>query len=124
MAMACGCSKSLVSKQNQSLQHEATAIVSLNKQIEEFNEDRKLTPNMGIFPIDSRVSRIEHDPKSKQITTFDKDNTPFIILRKEPDGRFKGVIEQKYHDLVGSGPDRSHSWGHVIAEFYLEKGMF
>ena len=99
-----------------------TAIDSLNKQIVEFNANRN--GNMRITPIVKRVSRVEHDRKLDQVTALDQDGTPFIILKKEPDGRFKGILEQPYHQLAFSGPDGSHSWGHVLAEFYLEKGLF
>ena len=97
---------------------------SLNKQIEKFNADRKLTPTMSIHPIDRRVSRVEYDRRLDQVTTFDQDDKPFIVLKREPDGRFKGVLEQPYHELAFSGPDGSHSWGHVLAEFYTGKGLF
>lgn len=95
---------------------------SLNRQIEEFNAQRD--GNMGISPIDKRVSRVVYESESEQVRTFDQEGKPFIILKKEPDGRFKGVLEQPYHQLAFSGPDDSHSWGHVLVEFYLEKGKF
>jgi hypothetical protein len=77
---------------------------------------------MGVTPIDKRVSRVEFDAKLDQVTAFDQDDKSFFVLNREPHGRFKGVIKQPYHQLVGSGPDGSHSWGHMLAEFYLEKG--
>jgi hypothetical protein len=98
------------------------AIDSLNKQIEDFNATRD--GNMGITPIDKRVSRVVHDPELDQVTTFDQEDKPFIVLKREPDGRFKGILEQPYHELAFSGPDGSHSWGNILAEFYLEKEMF
>ncbi len=102
---------------------ESVAIDSLNEQIEKFNaEDRP--GNMGVSPIDQRAARIEHDPKLDQLTCFDKDDKPLLVLNREPDGRFKGTLEVEYHELVGSGPDGSHSWGHIVAEFYVEKGVF
>lgn len=99
-----------------------TAVDSLNNQIEEFNANRR--PFWGISPIDKRVSRVDHDAKLGQVATFDQDGKPFLVLKREPDGRYKAVLEQPYHQLAGSGPDGSHSWGHVLAEFYLEKEMF
>jgi hypothetical protein len=102
---------------------ESDAITALNKQIEKFNAER--TPStMGISPIDQRVSRVRHDPKLDQVTSFSKDGKEFLVLKREPDGRFKGVLEVSYHQLVGSGPDGSHSWGHFLVEFYLKKEMF
>ena len=79
---------------------------------------------MGITPIDKRVSRVEYDSKLDQVLTFDKDGKSFLVLKREADGRFKGVVETPYHQAAFSGPDGSHSWGHVLAEFYLEKEMF
>ncbi len=102
---------------------ESDAITSLNRQIEKFNAERK-PGTMGISPIDQRVSRVRHDPKLDQVTCFSKHGKVFLVLKREPDGRFKGVLEVPYHQLVGTGPDGSHSWGHVLAEFYLQKGIF
>ena len=102
---------------------ESDAIVALNKQIEKFNAER-IPSTMGISPIDQRVSRVRHDPKLDQVTSFSKSGKVFLVLKREPDGRFKGILEVPYHQLVGSEPDGSHSWGHVLAEFYLEKGIF
>jgi len=98
---------------------ESAAIVSLNEQIEQFNAERP-PGNTGISPIDRRVLRIEREPTLDQLACFDKDGKPFLILKREPDGRFEGTLEVEFHELPGSGPDGSHSWGHVLAEFYLE----
>lgn len=100
----------------------STAADSLNQQIAKFNANRDGT--MGISPIEKRVSRVDYSAESDQVTTFDQHGNPFIVLKKGPDGRFKGVLEQPYHRLATSGPDGSHSWGHVLVEFFLEKGMF
>ena len=118
----CSCTKDSLSNKPKKLQDEKAAVESLNKQIEEFNANRM--PNMGVTPIDKRVSQVVYDPKRDQVTTFDKDGKRFLILKKQSDGKFKGILEQPYHQLVGSGPGGSHSWGHVLAEFYLKKGMF
>lgn len=99
----------------------ATAAGSLNQQIEEFNENR--IPTMGIAPIRRRVARVEHRPKRRQVVAFDEEGKPFLVLKQRPDGRFRGVLEQAYHQLVGAGADGSHPWGHVLARFRLEKGM-
>lgn len=121
VALLAGCAQ----PPEQTQQANRAAVGSLNRQIEKFNANRGIpNPNMGISPIAKRVSRVEYDPKSGQVTTFDQDSKPFIVLKREPDGRFKGVLEQPYHQLVESGPDGSHSWGHVSAEFFLEKGLF
>jgi hypothetical protein len=98
------------------------AVDSLNKQIDEFNASRM--PNMGVTPIDKRVSRVEFNPNSNSVTAFHQDNTTFLILKRETDGSFKGILKQPYHQLVGSGPDGSHSWGHILAEFHIKKGLF
>lgn len=102
---------------------ESGAITALNKQIEKFNAER--TPSaMGISPIDQRVAHVRYNPKLDQVTSFTESGRVFIVLKREPDGRFKGMLEVSYHQLVGSEPDGSHTWGHVLAEFYLEKEMF
>ncbi len=99
---------------------EYDAVAALNRQIETFNAE--CTPStMGVSPILRRVSKVRRDDKLDQIISYSEDGEVFLILKREPDGRFKGVLEAPYHELVGSGPDGSHSWGHVLAEFYLEK---
>lgn len=118
VALLSGCAQPSSAPQ----QTDRIAVDSLNKQIADFNATRD--GNMGITPIDKRVSRVVHDPELDQVTTFDQDDKPFIVLKREPDGRFKGILEQPYHQLAFSGPDGSHSWGHILAEFYLEKEMF
>jgi ABC-type transporter lipoprotein component MlaA len=118
VALLSGCAQ----PSSQPRQSYRDAVDSLNKQIEDFNATRD--GNMGITPIDKRVSRVVHNPQLNQVATFDQNDKPFIILNREPDGRFKGILEQPYHQLAFSGPDGSHSWGHILAEFYLEKGMF
>lgn len=121
VALLSGCTQSL----EKNHQFGQIAVASLNKQIEDFNANRMIpNPNMGISSIERRVSRVEYDSKLNQLNTFDQDGKPFMVLKREPDGGFKGVLEQPYHQLVGSGPDGSHSWGKVMAEFHLEKGMF
>jgi len=115
-----GCSRPLET----SRQLGQAAVASLNKQIEEFNANRMPNSNMGVSPIERRVSRVEYDTKLNQLNTFDQDGKPFMVLKQESDGGFKGVLEQPYHQLVGSGPDGSHSWGKVMAEFHLEKDKF
>jgi hypothetical protein len=95
------------------------AIKSLNQQIEAFNVQRM--PDMGVSQIEQRVTRVVYDRTGQEVQCFDGKDKLFLILKKQSDGRFKGIIEQPYHQLVGSGPDGSHSWGHILAEFYLEK---
>lgn len=109
-------------KEKRKREEEKAAVDSLNKQIEKFNANRM--PNMGVTPIDKRVSRVEYDSKLGQIATFDQDGKPFFVLKRETDGRFKGTVKTPYHQAAFSGPGGSHSWGHVLAEFYLKKGMF
>jgi len=46
------------------------------------------------------VSRIEYDPKLDKVTSFDQDDKAFVVLKREPDGRFKGVVEVPYHQLA------------------------
>jgi hypothetical protein len=101
---------------------ETVAIASLNKQIDDFNANRM--PNMGVKPVDQRVSKVKYDPKLDQVLSFDRNEKEFLVLKRETDGRFKGVIEVPFHQLAGAEPDGSRSWGHVIAEFHLEKGTF
>ena len=117
-----GCSTDPESNRSGGTSDNSAALASLNRQIEDFNANRG--PNMGVRPFEQRVSRIEYDPKLDQVTSFDQNDKTFLVLKREPDGRLKGIVEVPYHELVGSGPDGSHSWGHVMAEFYLEKGMF
>jgi len=121
IALSIGCSRETNMPSPDPLPQSA-AVDSLNEQIEKFNEDRP--GNMGVSPIDSRVARIEYDAKLDQLACFDKDGEQFLVLKREPDGRYKGTIEVEFHELVGTGPDDSHSWGTVTAEFYLEEGVF
>ncbi len=100
----------------------AAAVSSLNKQIEEFNTDRP--PPMGITPISQRVSRVEHHGANDEILCFDQTGNVFLVMKREADGRFKGIVETPYHEAAFSGPGESHSWGYVLAEFYLEKELF
>jgi hypothetical protein len=102
---------------------ESDAIKSLNLQIEKFNADRQ-PRTLGISPIDQLVSRVRYDPKLNQVISFSKDGKVFLVLKREPSGQYKGILEVHYHELVDSGQDGSHSWGHILAEFYLEKEMF
>jgi len=95
------------------------AIRELNRQIESFNSIRP--QNMGVSPIDQRISRVEHNPEKREIRCFDKNGNLFLVLRKQPNGRFKGTLKIEYHELVK--PD-GHSWGHVLAHFYLGKEPF
>ncbi len=94
------------------------AVASLNRQIEKLNAQR--IPQMGVSPIDQRVSRVKYDPRHDQVTSFDQAGKAFLVLKRQPDGRFKGVIEVPFHELRDSGSSR---WGHIFAEFYLEKEM-
>lgn len=110
-------------EQSAAKRKESDAIRALNKQIENFNAER--TPSaMGISPIDQRVAKVIYNPKLDQVTSFTGSGKVFLVLNRELDGKFKGILEVPYHQLVGSEPDGSHSWGHVLAEFYLEKEMF
>lgn len=122
MGFILGCRQSSAEKDAKPVPATTDAVASLNKQIDEFNASRM--PNMGVTPIDKRVSRVEFDPKSDEVTAFDQDDTTFLVLKMESSGRFKGILKQPYHQLVGSGPDGSHSWGHILAEFYLKKDSF
>jgi len=98
------------------------AVDSLNEQIEQFNAMHQ--SDWGVSPIDQRVSRVELDASLGQVVTFDRKGKRFLVLKRQPDGRYKAVLEQPYHQLVGSGPDGDHSWGHILVEFFLEKGLF
>ncbi len=79
---------------------------------------------MGITPIAQHVQRVEHDEKLDQVVCFDENGKKFLVLKREPDGMFKGILEVKYHEAAFSGPGGSHSRGHILVEFYLKKGMF
>lgn len=94
--------------------HTLPAIRSLNQQIESFNANRQ--PDMGISPIEQRVARIKVDSEAGQIQCFDKKGHVLLTLQKQEDGRFKGILKVKYHELA---KPEGHSWGHVHAEFYL-----
>ncbi len=100
----------------------SAAVDALNRQIEAFNATR--STNAGVVPIHQRVSRVERDSALNQLAAFDQNGRIFLMLKQLPDGRFKGVLEQEYHEAAGSGPDGSHSWGSVMAEFFLDKGTF
>ena len=95
-----------------------SAVESLNRQIERFNAERQ--PNRGVTPIHRRVSRIEYDPKRDQVIAYDAEGKSLVVLQRQPNDRWKGIITQPYHELAGSGPDGSHSWGQVEGEFYLD----
>ena len=98
----------------QSRQLGQDAIASLNQQIQEFNANKR----SGTFPIDQRVSQIAFDRKKDQATCSDSDGKSFLVLNRQQDGRFKGILKVEYHLLGGS------SSGHILAEFYLKKEMF
>ncbi len=102
---------------------ESAAITSLDTQIEKFNADT-IDSEMGIVPIRQRVEHIAHDSALDQVMCSDNDGVTFLVLKRETDGRFKGTMEVEFHQPACSGPDGGHSWGHVVAEFYLEKTTF
>jgi len=120
--LLAGCSSSPDAAKPSCPSAESAAIASLNRQIDDFNALRQ--PDMGISPIERQVVRVAYDRYNQQVQCFDKDDRPFLILKRESDGSFKGILEQPYHQLAGSGPDGSHSWGHILAEFNLEKSLF
>ena len=91
---------------------------SLNRQIAAFNGRRGST-NEGISPIEQRVARVEYDQKQNRATAFSTDGKVFLVLKRGPDGRFKGILQVPYHEAAGSGADGSHSWGTVEAIFFL-----
>ena len=99
------------------LQISQVAIDYLNSVIEEFNAGRR----SGDYPIDRRVSQGEYDSSLDQVNTFDGDGEVFIILKRKPDGRFKGILEQPYHSPELDG---YHEWGYILVEFYLDKDCF
>jgi len=77
---------------------------------------------MGVFPIDRRVGRVECDAQGHLVRCYDQQGTAFFTLSRQADGRFKGVLEVMYHELAA--PARPHSWGHVLAEFFLPADAF
>ena len=95
------------------------AVVQINQQIEEFNDTRSLF-SKGISPIRQRTVRVSYDKQKDQITCFDQGGKSFLVLERETSGRFKGILEVPYHEAAFSRLDGSHSWGHILAEFYLE----
>jgi hypothetical protein len=95
------------------------AIDLIDKQIDDFNASR--IPNMGISPIERRVHRIERNKKQDEIVCYDQNDEIFFIMNRETDSRFKGIVETPYHQAAFSGPNNSHSWGHVLVEFYLDE---
>ncbi len=123
LSLLSGCVTTPDQKQLSDALAESAAVVSLNQQIEEFNAKR--TPGReGITPIAQRVTRVEHDKKLDQVVCFDENEQKFLVLKREPDGTFKGILEVNYHEAAFSGPGGSHSWGHVLVEFYLRKEIF
>ncbi len=94
-------------------------VADLNRQIEKFNAERP--GDLGITPIDQRVSRIEHAADSTTVSCFDAQGVLFLVLTRQSDGSFKGSVRTKYHELPK--PD-GHSWGEVVAEFTLPQKMF
>jgi hypothetical protein len=101
---------------------EAVAIASLNKQIDDFNSSRE--PNRGISPISQRVYKVYYDSAKDKITCSGQDGNSFLVLKREPDGRFKGTISIIFHELAFSRPDGSHKRGEIIADFYLNNNAF
>jgi hypothetical protein len=99
----------------------ADPVTELNLQIERFNANRSLIPDKGISPIEQRVSRVEYEKEKDEVRCYDARGAVFLTLQRQPDGRFKGILQVKYHELVN--PER-HSWGTVQAEFWLPGGSF
>ncbi|MBU1239279.1 hypothetical protein KKF84_12875 [Myxococcota bacterium] len=97
-----------------------SAVDSLNRQIAVFNR-RRGPANQGISPIEQRVARVEYDHKRNRVTAFTTDGKAFLVLKRGPDGRLKGILQVPYHEAAGSGADGSHSWGTVEAVFFLER---
>ena len=91
----------------------------LNRQIEKFNAGRP--GDMGITPIAQRVSRAEYVPARDIVNCFDEKGELFLVLSRQPDGRLKGSLNTKYHELP---KPEGHSWGEVVAEFTLPQEAF
>jgi len=99
--------------------HAGDAVADLNRQIEKFNDERP--GNMGITPIAQRVSRVQYIAGRDVVNCFDRKGTLFLVLTRQPDGRFNGSVRTKYHELP---KPEGHSWGEVIAEFTLPREAF
>ena len=117
-----GCSTTFDGKQSYGFFNKSDAIRSLNRQFKKWNAENA---GYGIFPISQRVVRTVYNPSLGKVTCFDKHGEAFLVLNREPNGRFKGVLEVEYTSW-SSDPESgiSEEWGVVFAEFYLEKGMF
>ena len=90
----------------------------LNRQIDEFNRTRPA--DMGITPIDRRVGRVEYVAGEDVVRCFDKAGAPLVTLTRRKDGSFQGALKTEYHEAA---KPRGHSWGHVLAELTLPKGV-
>jgi hypothetical protein len=99
--------------------HTGDAVADLNRQIEKFNGERPA--DMGITPIAQRVSRAEYVPARDIVNCFDENGALLLMLSRQPDGRFKGSLKTKYHELP---KPEGHSWGEVVAEFTLPRKAF
>lgn len=95
------------------------AVAELNRQIEKFNAERP--GDMGITPIAQRVARVGYAADRDAVSAFDRSGALLLVLTRQPDDRFKGVLEVDYHQLP---KPEGHSWGHVLAEFTLRPEMF
>ena len=92
----------------------------LNEQIEDYNATR--TPGRGMSPISQRVWRVAYDGQQDVVHCYDQEGDSFLTLERQPDGRFKGIIQVEYHELFD--PEEGHSWGHVLVELYLDGDEF
>jgi hypothetical protein len=92
---------------------------ALNTQIDEFNANRPR--QMGVSPIEKRVSRVEYDGEEDALKCFDDTNDGFLTLKRQPDGQFGGTLQVKFHEPAEGDKWR---WGHVIATFTLPGDQF
>ena len=123
LALATGCKPDAAfSPVPDSLSARSAAVDSLNRQIAFFNDNR--IPGMGVFPIEQQVSRVKYSKETDRVECFDWKGEVFLTLSRMPCGRFEGAMSVEYHEPPGLGADGTHSWGHVIAKFYLERGVF
>jgi hypothetical protein len=95
------------------------AVAERNRQIEKSNAKRP--GDMGITPIAQRVSRVEYDSDRDTDHAHHGNGTSFLVVTRQPDGRFKGTLAVKFHELPK--PER-HAWGEVTAEFTLSGEVF
>lgn len=107
--------------QSSGVLNESGPIISLNRQIEQWNAKNEHTFK-GVFPIAQRVVRVVYNPLLGKVTCFDKDGEAFLYLKRKGKNIFKGTLQVEYNTgLIETETELYEEEGIIYAEFYLEK---